>query len=71
MKKTDAQLMAEVGITDFRLIDNIVIDQNSPDPVDMWIESADYDGVEMTERQIEMLGETSCLQSELIHDYFH
>lgn len=71
MKKTDAQLMAEVGITDFRLIDNIVIDQNSPDPVDMWIESADYDGFEMTERQIEMLGETSCLQSELIHDYFH
>jgi hypothetical protein len=72
MRKTDEQIMAAVGITDFSLIDNIVLDNNGTRALcDMYIQSADYDGVPMTYEQLDAFSATSCLQEELIHECLH
>jgi len=53
---------------DFKLIDNIEVEgidfKDYPDFVDAFISSADYDGVEMTDEQLDELNENS----EFVHD---
>jgi len=59
---------------DYKLITNIEVDgidtADYPDFVDAFIASADYDGIEMTDDQIDTLNEDSdfvyeCVQSHL------
>ena len=53
---------------EYKLIDNIVVDginfNDYPDFVDAFIVSADYDGKEMTDEQLDELNENS----EFVHD---
>lgn len=60
---------------DYSLIDNIQfegIDHNdAPDYCDAYIVSADYDGVAMTEEQIELLNEDTDFVYEKLMDYIY
>jgi hypothetical protein len=60
---------------DYSLIDNIQfegIDHNdAPDYCDAYIVSANYDGVPMTEEQIEELNENSEFVYESLMNYLH
>lgn len=53
---------------DYKLIDNIVIDgidwKDAHDFVDAFIDSADYNGVQMTDEQLDKLNE----DSEFVYD---
>lgn len=55
-------------VMDFKLITNIKVDgidfNDYPDFVDAYIDSAEYDGVEMTDEQLDELNENS----EFVHD---
>jgi hypothetical protein len=60
---------------DYKLIDNIEVDgidpKDYPDFCDAFIASADYDGKEMTEEQLDELNEDSdfvyeCVQNHLL-----
>ena len=56
-----------------KLIDNIEVDgidhRDYPEYVDAFISSADYDGVEMTDEQLDELNEDYELVSELVWEY--
>jgi|TARA_S200002703_G_scaffold117048_1_gene102639 hypothetical protein len=55
------------------LIDNIEVEgidhRDYPEYVDAFISSADYDGVEMTDEQLDELNEDYELVSELVWEY--
>lgn len=55
-------------VMDFKLITNIKVEginfNDYPDFVDAYIDSAEYDGVEMTDEQLDELNENS----EFVHD---
>lgn len=54
---------------DYRKIENVVVDgidhKDYPDFCDAYISSADYDGKEMTEEQLDEINE----DSDLVYDY--
>ena len=56
-----------------KLIDNIEVEgidhRDYPEYVDAFISSADYDGVEMTDEQLDKLNEDYELVSELVWEY--
>jgi hypothetical protein len=56
-----------------KLIDNIEVEgidhRDYPEYVDAFISSADYDGVEMTDEQLDELNEDYELVSELVWEY--
>ena len=60
---------------DYSLIDNIQFEgidhSDAPDYCDAYIVSADYDGVAMTEEQIELLNENSEFVYESLMNYLH
>ena len=60
---------------DFNKITNVVLDGlhhwDYPDYCDAFIESADYDGVEMTDEQLNELNEDYELVYELVWDNLH
>ena len=60
---------------DYKLIDNIEIDgidtKDYPDFCDAYISSADYDGVPMTDEQLDELNEDGDYVYEHIMDYLH
>ena len=58
---------------DYSLIDNITFDgidyNDYPDFVDASIVTADYDGREMTDEELDELNEDSEFVGERVHDY--
>ena len=60
---------------DYSKIDNIVFDgidhNDRPDYCDAYILSADYDGEEMTEEQLDELNEDRNFVYEKLHDYLN
>ena len=60
---------------DYKKIDNIEIDgintKDYPDFCDAYISSADYDGVPMTDEQLDELNEDGDYVYEHIMDYLH
>ena len=60
---------------DFNKITNVVLDGihhwDYPDYCDAFIDSADYDGVEMTDEQLDELNEDYELIHELVWDNLH
>ena len=60
---------------DFNKITNVVLDGihhwDYPDYCDAFIDSADYDGVEMTDEQLDELNEDYELIHELVWDNIH
>ena len=60
---------------DYNLIDNIEFDginhDDYPDYCDAYIVSADYDGVEMTEEQIELLNDNRDYVYEKLINYLN
>jgi hypothetical protein len=60
---------------DFKLISNVSLDgvdfNDHPDYCDAFIESAYYDGKEMTDEQLDQLSEDYELVSELVYDNLH
>jgi hypothetical protein len=56
-----------------KLIDNIEVEgidhRDYPEYVDAFVSSADYDGVEMTDEQLDELNEDYELVSELVWEY--
>jgi hypothetical protein len=60
---------------DYSLIDNIQFEgidhSDAPDYCDAYIVSADYDGVAMTEEQIELLNEDTDFVYEKLMDYIY
>tara|TARA_R100000329_G_scaffold22846_1_gene21958 strand:- start:1024 stop:1218 length:195 start_codon:yes stop_codon:yes gene_type:complete len=60
---------------DFNKITNVVLDGlhhwDYPDYCDAFIDSADYDGVEMTDEQLSELNEDYELVYELVWDNLH
>jgi hypothetical protein len=60
---------------DFTKIDNIEFDgvnhSDAPDYADAYISSADYNGVEMTEQQLDELNENSDFVYEKLMDSLH
>ena len=59
----------------YKLISNVSLDgvdfSDHPDYCDAFIESADYDGKEMTDEQLDQLHEDYELVSELVWDNLH
>ena len=59
----------------FKLFDNVVLSGinylDYPDYSDAFIESADYDGKEMTDKQLDDLNEDYELVHELVWDNLH
>ena len=59
----------------YELLDNITIDgidhRDHPDYCDAFIDSADYDGKEMTDEQLDELNEDYELVHELVWDKLH
>ena len=57
----------------YKLIDNIKVDgidtKDYPDFCDSFIASADYDGKEMTEEQLDELNEDSDFVYECVHNH--
>ena len=60
---------------DFNKITNVLLDgidhRDYPDYGDAFIDSADYDGKEMTDEQLDELNEDHELVSELVWDNLH
>lgn len=60
---------------DYKLISNIKFDgidhEDAPDYCDAYIVSSDYDGVEMTEEQIELLNDDRDYVYEKLMDYLY
>ena len=60
---------------DYKLIDNVEFDNidytDYPDFCDAFISSADYNGVEMTEEQLNELNNDVDLVYELLTNYIH
>ena len=60
---------------DFKLFDNVVLEgidhRDYPDYCDAFIDSADYDGKEMTDEELDELNEDYDLVSELVWDNLH
>jgi len=60
---------------DYNKIDNVVVDGihhwDHPDYCDAFIDSADYDGKEMTDEQLDELNEDYELVHELVWDNLH
>jgi hypothetical protein len=58
---------------DYKLIDNIEVEgidtKDYPDFCDAFISSADYDGVEMTDEQLDELNEDSDFVYECVQDH--
>ena len=58
---------------DYKLIDNIEVDgidtNDYPDFCDSFIASANYNGVPMTDEQLEELNEDSDFVDECVHNY--
>ena len=63
----------EIKVMDYKKIDNIEIDgidtKDYPDFCDAYISSADYDGVPMTDEQLDELNEDGDYVYEHIMDY--
>lgn len=59
----------------YKLIDNISVNgidfKDAPDFVDAYIESADYDGKEMTQSQIDELNEDSDFVYEAVQNHLY
>jgi hypothetical protein len=60
---------------DYKLIDNVEFDgidyTDYPDFCDAYISSADYNGIEMTEEQLNELNDDVDLVYELLTNYIH
>lgn len=60
---------------DFKLFSNVALDGvhrwDHPDYCDAFIDSADYDGKEMTDEQLDELNEDYELVSELVYANLH
>jgi len=60
---------------DYKKIDNIVIEgidtKDYPDFCDAFIASADYDGVEMTDEQLDKLNEDSDFVYEAVQNFLY
>lgn len=67
-------VLGEVNL-DYKLISNIDFDgidyKDAPDYCDAYIVSADYDGEQMTEEQIEKLNDDRDFVYESLMDYLH
>ena len=67
-------MLGEVNL-DYKLISNTQFDgidyNDYPDYCDAYIVSADYDGVEMTEEQIELLNDDRNYVYEKLMDYLY
>jgi len=57
---------------DYSKISNVLVGgvdmQDYPDFCDAYIESADYDGREMTDEELDLLNEDGCFISESAHE---
>ena len=62
-------------VMDYKLIDNIEVDgidtKDYPDFCDAFISNADYDGKEMTEKQLDTINEDGDFQHECIMNDLH